>query len=134
MRRMAHHDHRMIRLHRGDTVVFAATPIPGNERAVGAPVDRLYHIGCDVITPREAPIHASGHGYAEELKLMLNLLRPRYVMPVHGDHKRLHLHAQLAIAVGIDSDRVFEGENGLPLEIDERGAAFGAPAESGMMF
>jgi len=134
LRRMAHNDHRMIKLHRGDTVVFSATPIPGNERAVNETIDRLYHIGCDVITPREAPIHASGHGYTEELKLMLNLLRPRYVMPVHGDHKRLHLHAQLAIAVGIDPDHVFEGENGLPLEIDERGAAFGTPEQSGMIF
>jgi ribonuclease J len=134
LRRMAHNDHRMIKLHRGDTVVFSATPIPGNERAVNETIDRLYHIGCDVITPREAPIHASGHGYTEELKLMLNLLKPRYVLPVHGDHKRLHLHAQLAEAVGIDAGSVFEGENGLPLELDESGAAFGEPEQSGMIF
>jgi ribonuclease J len=131
---MAHSDHRMIKLHRGDTVVFSATPIPGNERAVNETVDRLYHIGCDVITPREAPIHASGHGYAEELKLMLNLVKPRYVLPIHGDHKRLHLHAQLAEAVGIDPDDIFKGENGLPLEIDARGARFGDPEQSGMIF
>jgi ribonuclease J len=87
-----------------------------------------------VITPREAPIHASGHGYAEEVKLMLNLVRPRYVMPVHGDHKRLHLHAQLADAVGIDPESVFTGENGLPLEIDARGARFGEPEQAGMIF
>jgi ribonuclease J len=134
LRRMAHNDHRLIKLRPGDTVVFSATPIPGNERAVGETVDRLYHIGCDVITPREAPIHASGHGYTEELKLMLNLLRPRYVMPAHGDHKRLRLHAQLADAVGIDSDSVFIGENGLPLDIDAGGAAFGEPEQSGMIF
>jgi ribonuclease J len=134
LRRMAHNDHRMIQLHGGDTVVFSATPIPGNERAVNETVDRLYHIGCDVITPREAPIHASGHGYAEELKLMLNLVKPRYVMPVHGDHKRIHLHSQLADAVGIDPDDVFRGENGLPLEIDARGAGFGEPERSGMIF
>jgi ribonuclease J len=134
LRRMAHNDHRAIKLHRGDTVVFSATPIPGNERAVGETIDRLYHIGCDVITPREAPIHASGHGYTEELKLMLNLLKPRYVMPAHGDHKRLHLHAQLAEAVGIDPDRVFQAENGLPVEIDARGAHFGEPEQSGMIF
>ena len=101
LRRMAYNDHRQITLHSGDTVVFSATPIPGNERAVNETVDRLYHIGCNVITPREAPIHASGHGFVEELKLMLNLVRPRYVMPIHGDHKRIHLHAQLADAVGI---------------------------------
>jgi ribonuclease J len=134
LRRMAHNDHRVIKLHRGDTVVFSATPIPGNERAVGETIDRLYHIGCDVITPREAPIHASGHGYTEELKLMLNLLRPRYVMPAHGDHKRLHLHTQLAESVGIDPDRIFQSDNGLPLQIDERGARFGEPEESGMVF
>ncbi|HEV3130053.1 MAG TPA: ribonuclease J [Solirubrobacteraceae bacterium] len=134
LRRMAHNDHRVIKLHAGDTVVFSATPIPGNERAVNETIDRLYHIGCDVITPADAPIHASGHGYTEELKLMLNLLRPRYVLPVHGDHKRLHLHAQLADAVGIDPDDVFQGENGLPLEIDSRGARFGEPEQSGMIF
>jgi ribonuclease J len=134
LRRMAHNDHRQITLRRGDTVVFSATPIPGNERAVNETVDRLYHIGCEVVTPRDAPIHASGHGYHEELKLMLNLLKPRYVMPIHGDHKRIHLHAQLADAVGIHPDDVFRGENGLPLEIDERGAGFGNPEQAGMIF
>jgi ribonuclease J len=134
LRRMAHNDHRMITLKRGDTVVFSATPIPGNERAVNETIDRLYHIGCEVVTPREAPIHASGHGYAEELKLMLNLVRPRYVLPVHGDHKRIALHAALADAVGIEPERVFRGENGLPLEIDARGASFGERVQSGMIF
>jgi ribonuclease J len=134
LRRMAHNDHRAIKLHGGDTVVFSATPIPGNERAVNETVDRLYHIGCDVVTPRDAPIHASGHGYTEELKLMLNLVKPRYVMPVHGDHKRLRLHAELADAVGIDPDDVFQAENGLPVEIDARGARFGERQQSGMIF
>ena len=100
LRRMAHRDHPQVELHDGDTVVFCATPIPGNERAVNETVDRLYHIGCDVITTRDAEIHASGHGYAEEVKLMLNLVRPQYVMPFHGDHKRIHLHGKLAEAVG----------------------------------
>ena len=134
LRRMAHNDHRMIKLHEGDTVVFSATPIPGNERAVNETIDRLYHIGCNVITPRDAPIHASGHGYVEELKLMLNLVKPRYVLPIHGDHKRIHLHAELADAVGIEPERVFRGENGLPLEIDENGARWGDPEQSGMIF
>ena len=122
LRRMAHNDHPQVELHDGDTVVFSATPIPGNERAVNETIDRLYHIGCNVITPRDAPIHASGHGNAEELKLMLNLVRPRYVMPAHGDHKRIHLHGQLAEAVGVPGGNIFKMENGLPLEIDERGA------------
>jgi ribonuclease J len=134
LRRMAHRDHPQVELHGGDTVVFSATPIPGNERAVNETIDRLYHIGCDVITTRDAPIHASGHGYAEELKLMLNLVRPRYVMPAHGDHKRIHLHGQLAEAVGIRADRIFKQENGLPLEIDEHGARVGERERSGMIF
>ncbi|MGA9860305.1 MAG: ribonuclease J [Solirubrobacteraceae bacterium] len=134
LRRMAYNDHRQITLRNGDTVVFSATPIPGNERAVNETVDRLYHIGCSVITPRDAPIHASGHGYVEELKLMLNLVRPRYVMPIHGDHKRIQLHAQLAAAVGIDPDAVFRSENGLPLEIDASGASFGERESAGMIF
>ncbi|MDX6697554.1 MAG: ribonuclease [Solirubrobacteraceae bacterium] len=134
LRRMAHRDHPQVELHSGDTVVFSATPIPGNERAVNETVDRLYHIGCDVITARDAPVHASGHGYAEEVKLMLNLVKPRYVFPFHGDHKRIHLHGQLAEAVGIDPDAIFKGENGLPLEVDGRGARFGAHEQSGMIF
>jgi ribonuclease J len=134
LRRMAYRDHPQVELKNGDTVVFSATPIPGNERAVNETIDRLYHIGCDVITPSDAPVHASGHGYAEEVKLMLNLVKPRYVMPFHGDFKRLRLHAQLADAVGVSPEDIFQGENGLPLDIDERGARFGSPEQSGMIF
>jgi len=134
LRRMAYHDHRQVELRQGDTVVFSATPIPGNERAVNETIDRLYHIGCDVVTPRDAPVHASGHGYAEEVKLMLNLVKPRYVMPFHGDFKRLRLHAQLAEAVGVSPRRIFQADNGLPLEIDGRGAGFGERVQSGMIF
>jgi ribonuclease J len=134
LRRMAYRDHPQVQLKGGDTVVFSATPIPGNERAVNETIDRLYHIGCDVITPRDAPVHASGHGYAEEVKLMLNLVKPRYVMPFHGDFKRLRIHAQLAEAVGVHPRDIFQGENGLPLEINERGARFAEPEQSGMVF
>jgi ribonuclease J len=134
LRRMAHRDHPQVELRAGDTVVFSATPIPGNERAVNETIDRLFHIGCDVITTRDAPIHASGHGYAEEMKLMLNLVKPRYVMPFHGDFKRIRLHGALAESVGIEPGRIFKGANGLPLEIDERGARFGDPEQSGMIF
>jgi len=134
LRRMAYRDHRQVELRQGDTVVFSATPIPGNERAVNETIDRLYHIGCDVVTPRDAPVHASGHGYQEEIKLMLNLVKPRYVMPFHGDFKRLRMHAQLAEAVGIPQEDTFQGDNGLPLDIDERGARFGKAEQSGMIF
>jgi ribonuclease J len=134
LRRMAHHDHRQVDLHDGDTVVFSATPIPGNERAVNETVDRLFHIGCDVITTSDAPIHASGHGFAEEMKLMLNLTKPRYVMPFHGDFKRIRLHGQMAEALGVEPDHIFRGENGLPLEITEKGARFGDKEQAGMIF
>ena len=134
LRRMAAADHPHVDLREGDTVIFSATPIPGNERAVNETVDRLYKLGADVITARDAPIHASGHGYAEELKLMLNLTNPRYVMPAHGDHKRIKLHSQLAEAVGIPAENIFRGDNGLPLDIDESGAAFGSHEQSGLVF
>ncbi len=134
LRRMAYRDHPQVQLHSGDTVVFSATPVPGNERAVNETIDRLYHIGCDVVTPADAPVHASGHGYAEEVKLMLNLVQPRYVMPFHGDFKRLRLHSQLAEAVGIAPEDIFQGDNGLPLELNGNGARFGEREQAGMVF
>ena len=134
LRRMAHGDHPRVELHEHDTVIFSATPIPGNERSVNETIDRIYRLGADVITTRDAPIHASGHGNAEELKLMMNLTKPRYVMPVHGDYKRLRLHGMLADQVGIHPDCVFRGRNGLTLEIDERGARWGEEQQAGMIF
>ncbi|HEY8083937.1 MAG TPA: ribonuclease J [Solirubrobacterales bacterium] len=134
LRRMANNDHRDVELHSGDTVVFSATPVPGNERAVNETVDRIYEIGASVVTAKDAPIHASGHGWQEELKLMLNLTKPQYVLPVHGDHQRLRLHSELAQAVGIPEENIFKGRNGLPLEIDEQGAAFGEEIHAGVIF
>jgi len=134
LRRMANNDHRDVELHSGDTVVFSATPVPGNERAVNETIDRIYEIGASVVTAQDAPIHASGHGWQEELKLMINLTRPRYVLPVHGDHKRLRLHAELAHSVGIDPECVFQGRNGLPLELDEHSAGFGEDVHAGVIF
>jgi ribonuclease J len=134
LRRMAYRDHPQVELKRGDTVVFSATPIPGNERAVNETIDRLYHIGCKVVTARDAPIHASGHGYAEEVKMMINLTRPKYVMPVHGDYKRMLIHGELAQAVGVPADCIFRTENGTPLEIDADGARLGEKVTAGMVF
>jgi ribonuclease J len=135
LRRMAYRDHPAVELHKGDTVMFSATPIPGNERAVNETIDRLHHIGCNVITTKDAPIHASGHGYQEELKLLLNLTRPRHVMPAHGDFKRIRLHSQLAQAVGMPEDRIFRSENGLPVDIDGKGkAVFGKRQHSGVVY
>ena len=134
LRRMANNDHRDVELHSGDTVVFSATPVPGNERAVNETIDRIYEIGASVVTAKDAPIHASGHGWQEELKLMLNLTKPRYVMPVHGDFQRLRLHAGLAESVGIAPENIFQGRNGLPLEIDADGARFGSEEHAGVVY
>jgi ribonuclease J len=134
LRRMAHGDHPRVELHEHDTVIFSATPIPGNERSVNETIDRIYRLGADVITTRDAPIHASGHGNAEELKLMMNLTKPRYMLPVHGDYKRLRLHSQLAEQVGIEPEAIFRGRNGLSLELDERGARWGEEEQAGLIF
>jgi ribonuclease J len=134
LRRMANNDHRDVQLRKGDTVVFSASPVPGNERAVNDTIDRIYEIGASVVTAKDAPIHASGHGYREEMKLMLNLTKPRYVMPVHGDFQRIRLHAELAEMVGVDKKNIFKGRNGLPLEIDESGARFGEDQKVGTMY
>lgn len=133
LRRMANQDHRDVDLHSGDTVVFSATPVPGNERAVNETIDRIYELGARVVTAKDEPIHASGHGSRDEIKMMINLVKPDYVMPVHGDHQRLRLHSELAEEVGIDPDDVFRGRNGLPLEIDADGARFGQEEPSGVI-
>jgi ribonuclease J len=134
LRRMANNDHRDVELHSGDTVVFSASPVPGNERAVNETIDRIYEIGATVVTAKDAPIHASGHGYQEELKLMINLTKPKYVLPIHGDYKRLRLHSELAQSLGIAAENVFQGRNGLALELDEKGARFGEDIDAGTIF
>ena len=134
LRRMAHRDHPDVELHSGDTVIFSATPIPGNEHSVNETIDRIFQIGAQVVTARDAPIHASGHGWQEELKLMLNLTKPKNVFPFHGDHKRMRLHADLASSVGIEREQIFIGRNGLALELDGSGARFGEDVHASMIF
>ncbi len=134
LRRMAAGEHRDVELHSGDTVVFSATPIPGNERSVNETIDKIFEIGARVITAQDAPIHASGHGWQEEIKLMLNLTKPKYVMPMHGDHKRIRLHAELARSVGIPEERIFKCKNGIPLEITAKGARLGEDIGAGVIF
>ncbi len=133
LRRMANQDHRDVDLHSGDTVVFSATPVPGNERAVNETIDRIYELGARVVTAKDEPIHASGHGSRDEIKMMINLVKPAYVMPVHGDHQRLRLHSELAEEVGMAPDDIFRGRNGLPLEIDADGARFGEEEPNGVI-
>ncbi|MDR1194775.1 MAG: ribonuclease J [Peptococcaceae bacterium] len=114
--RMANNDHRRVEIMPGDTVVISATPIPGNEKLVGKTVNQLYRLGAEVVHEASAGVHASGHASQEELKLMLNLVRPKFFMPVHGEYRHLAKHAQLAHKMGIPSNHVFVGENGQTIE------------------
>ena len=109
-------EHRKVEIMPGDTVIIAATPIPGNEKLVSKTIDNLFARGANVIYERVSGIHVSGHASGEELKLMLNLLKPKYLIPVHGEHRHMIHHAKLAAKVGIRENNVFIAENGQILE------------------
>jgi ribonuclease J len=122
--RMARSTHRKVDILPGDTVVIAATPIPGNEKYVGRTVDELMRLGASVIygPGSISGVHVSGHGSQEELKLMLNLMRPEYFIPIHGEYRMLRHHGLLAEAVGIPKENIFLLDNGDTVEI-HNGAA-----------
>jgi ribonuclease J len=131
--RMARSAHRKVDILPGDTVIIAATPIPGNERLVGRTVDELYRLGANVIygPGQQTGVHVSGHGSQEELKLMLNLIRPKYFIPVHGEFRMLFHHAQLAEGVGVDRDNIFIVENGEVVEFSNGEGHIGPKLPSG---
>jgi ribonuclease J len=132
--RMASRDHPLVEITPGDTVVISAKPVPGNERSVWRTINRLFAAGADVIYEAVAQVHVSGHAAAEELKMILNLVRPQYFVPVHGEYRHLHFHAQLARATGVPDDHVFILENGDVLEFTEAGAFLAEKVEAGMIF
>jgi ribonuclease J len=123
--RMAANDYKRVQLKRGDTVIISATPIPGNERSVGRTINNLFKLGVNVIYGQQRLAHVSGHGRQEELLLMLNLTRPKYFLPVHGEYRMLVQHARLAERVGIAPENIFVAENGDALEVTKSGAGFG---------
>ncbi|GAJ22739.1 unnamed protein product, partial [marine sediment metagenome] len=102
--RIANRDHRQVHIVRGDTVVLSATPIPGNEAVVNRTVDALFKQGARVLYNKVAQVHVHGHASQEELKLLLNLVKPRFFVPVHGEYRHLSLHAELAQSIGIPRD------------------------------
>ncbi len=114
---MAAGEHRSVQVEPGDLVILSSRVIPGNERTVGRIINGLYRRGAEVLYEDNAFVHVSGHASQEDLKLMLNLTRPRYVLPVHGEYRHLLGHARLAASVGIPSDRVFVLEDGMGLEM-----------------
>jgi ribonuclease J len=115
---MASDEHRQVRIQEGDTVILSASPIPGNEDAVWRVVNRLIARGANVIYDSLAPVHVSGHGNQEELKLVLNIVNPQYVIPVHGEHRMLSLYARIAADMGWLKDDIFQLEIGDVLELD----------------
>jgi len=116
--RMARSTHRKVDILPGDTVIIAATPVPGNEKYVGRTIDELFRLGAEVIySGSNSGVHVSGHGSQEELKLMLNLMRPKYFIPVHGEYRMLRRHALLGESVGVDPDNIFLVDVGDVVEI-----------------
>jgi ribonuclease J len=132
--RMALGDHRHVAVKEGDTVVMSATPIPGNEELVSRTVDNLFKLGAEVIYDPGVRPHVSGHASQEELKLLLNILRPKYFIPIHGEYRMLVRHARLAIDLGVAPDNAFVITNGDVLEIDERRARLGTKVASGVVY
>ena len=110
--RMAMSEHRQVHIGHGDTVIFSASPIPGNEKLISKVTDMLFKLGANVIDNTDQCVHVSGHACREELKMMLNLVKPKYFMPVHGEYRMLLNHALLAKEVGIPQENIVVTENG----------------------
>jgi ribonuclease J len=119
--RMANHDHKQVMLSPGDTVILSATAIPGNEELINRTLNNLFRAGALVYYDKLVDVHVSGHASQEEEKLMLNLVRPKYFIPIHGEYRHLVLHARLAQSIGIPADNVFIIENGAIVEFDDQG-------------
>lgn len=121
--RMSRGEHRFVTIKKGDTVVISASSIPGNERSIVTVIDNLTRLGANVIYNKVLDIHTGGHGQQEELKLMMQLVKPKFFVPIHGELHMLAAHAKLAQSIGIPEENCFLLENGSILEINQRGEA-----------
>ncbi|MCX6785093.1 MAG: ribonuclease J [Candidatus Komeilibacteria bacterium] len=119
--KIATHEHKYIQVEKGDTIVFSSSVIPGNERSVQRLKDNLLRQGAEVIHYQMMDVHAGGHAKTEDIKLFLNLVRPKYFIPIEGQHSFLHQNAKHAVAVGIPRERVFITDNGQVMEFDRQG-------------
>jgi ribonuclease J len=132
--RIANNEHRDVHIVSGDTVVISATAIPGNERVVSKTIDNLLRQGAQVLHDKIALVHVHGHASQEELKLILNLTRPQYFVPVHGEHRHLKAHAALANTMGISQENTYVLENGDVLEINRQYAEITGRVTAGPIF
>ena len=132
--RMASNNHRSVSIMPGDTVIISATPIPGNEMGVSRTIDNLMKLGANVVAGRDKKIHVSGHASQEELKLMLDLIRPKYFIPVHGEYRMLKQHGDLAVQMGVEKSHVLIGDNGQIFEFSNRSGNKAGRVNAGRVF
>ncbi len=132
--RIATDEHKQIKIRENDIVILSAKVIPGNERAIGRIINYLFRRGANVIYEKVSEIHVSGHASKEELKLMLNLVRPKYFMPVHGEYRHKFYHARLAEKIGIPKENIFNLENGDVLEVSENETRKAGKVATGRIF
>jgi len=132
--RIAYGDHQNVSVERGDTVIISAKPVPGNELRVHDSINRLARHGAEVLHQEIAPVHVSGHACSEEMRTLLSLVRPRAVMPIHGEYRMLAAHAQLARDAGIPDDRIVIAENGSVVELTPDGVRIADRIEAGVTF
>ncbi len=125
--RIANSEHRQVEIIPGDNVIIAANPIPGNEKLVARTVDKLFRLGAEVIHQSVSGVHVSGHASAEEIKMMLNFLQPRYLVPVHGEYRHMVACAKIAQKLGLADENIFLIDPGTVLEFSaDRGAIAGS--------
>ncbi|MFC2062874.1 ribonuclease J [Chloroflexota bacterium] len=132
--RMANRDHRQVHIIKGDTVILSATPIPGNEALVNRTLDNLFKQGAQVFYDKVVPVHVHGHASQEELKLLLNLVKPKFFMPIHGEYRHLSFHARLAESVGVPKDNTFVLEDGDVLELGPQAAKVTGKVSAGNVY
>jgi len=132
--RIANRDHRQVHIIRGDTVILSATPIPGNEALINRTVDNLFKQGAQVLYDKVAQVHVHGHGSQEELKLLLNLVKPRFFMPIHGEYRHLSIHAKLAESIGIPKENTFLLEDGDILELNPQAGRITGKVSAGNVY
>jgi ribonuclease J len=132
--RIAYHDHTAVQVERGDTVIISAKPVPGNELRVHDTINHLSRAGAEVLHQEIAPVHVSGHGNSEEIRTVLSLVRPRAVMPVHGEFRMLAAQARMAGDAGVPADAIVLAENGSVVELSSSGARIVDRVDAGVTF